>query len=99
MQDNKSSGKSRVNIPTPPLQPSEDPDSPFPLDSSATRCKVVMRLKPMQSDAPDAKPKILFDDPANVMPKPANKSDECKLSSDDPAQRLSRKTRFERIRR
>jgi hypothetical protein len=45
----------------------------------------------MQSDAPNAKPKILYDDPASEMPKPANRSGECKLWSDDPAQRLSRK--------
>jgi hypothetical protein len=45
-----------------------------------------MRLKPMQSDAPNAKPKILYDDPANEMSKPANRSGGCKLWSDDPAQ-------------
>jgi hypothetical protein len=51
-----------------------------------------MRLKPMQSDAPNAKPKIPYDDPANEMPKPANRSGGCKLSSDEPAQRISRKS-------
>jgi hypothetical protein len=65
--ENESSGKRRIYIPTPSLQLCWNSDSPFLLDSSATRCKVVMRVESMQCDAPNAKPKILYDDPANKM--------------------------------